>query len=180
MTETDDKTLIRRCLSGDTRAFESLVDRYQKPVFNLAMRMVNNYDEARDIAQSVFIKAFEKLNSFDERYRFFSWIYRITVNESINFINKEKRRKELSEHALPRVKTPAESFDDHELSDRIWDAVVDLQVKYRIVIMLRYFHSLTYSEISYILGIPEKTVKSRLFTARRLLSDIFTERGMMS
>ena len=90
MDDGDDAELVNRCLSGDQLAFEPLVTRYQKVLFNVALRMVGNYEDARDIAQTAFVKAFEKLDTYDPRYRFFSWIYRIMMNESLNYLQRRK------------------------------------------------------------------------------------------
>ena len=85
MVDDQDQALVRQCLDGHTRAFEALVDRYQKPLFNVALRMLDDAQDAEDITQTVFIKAFEKLATYDDRYKFFSWIYKMTVNEALNF-----------------------------------------------------------------------------------------------
>ena len=82
---SDDATLVADCRRGRPGAFEALLDEYERPVFNLALRMVNNREDARDITQSVFLKAFEHLDSYDGKHRLYSWIYRIAVNQSLNF-----------------------------------------------------------------------------------------------
>jgi RNA polymerase sigma-70 factor (ECF subfamily) len=82
----DDQTCVRRYLGGDRSAFEPLVERYQKAVYNVAYRMANDRDDAADITQNVFIKASEKLGTYDPKFKFFSWIYRIAVIESMNFV----------------------------------------------------------------------------------------------
>ena len=83
MSEAEDRELVEKCCDGDRAAFTELVDRYQKTVFNTALRIVGDPEEAEDVAQSAFLKAYEKLDSYKPQYRFFSWIYRITVNESL-------------------------------------------------------------------------------------------------
>jgi len=97
MVEQTDAELIVRCLNGSREAFGVLVDRYQRIVFNLALRMVRSYDDAEEIAQTVFVKAFEKIASFNPEHRFFSWIYRMTINESINHLKRARARVPLSE-----------------------------------------------------------------------------------
>src|SRR5512134_230801 len=89
-----DAELVRECLAGNQRAFEVLVRKYEKPVFNVALRIVKDRDDAMDIAQNVFVKAYEKLGSFDEKREFFSWIYRIAINESINASKRTRRQDE--------------------------------------------------------------------------------------
>ena len=80
MTERSDEECVRQCLGGDRKAFDALVERHHRTVYNVALRMMRDPDEAADITQSVFVKVYEKLGSFDERYKFFSWLYRIAVN----------------------------------------------------------------------------------------------------
>jgi RNA polymerase sigma-70 factor (ECF subfamily) len=89
-----DASLVRQCLAGDTRAFDALVRKYQKQLYHLALRMVRDRDDAMDIVQGVFVKVYQKLDSYDDKHEFFSWIYRITINESINFTNRAKRSEE--------------------------------------------------------------------------------------
>ncbi len=96
MNEDSDGILVQRCRAGDRRAFEALVGRYEKPVFNAALRMLRNPEDARDVAQTVFLKAFEHLADYDPKYRFYSWIYRIALNESINILNGRKRLEPIS------------------------------------------------------------------------------------
>ena len=80
MNEDGDRLLVQRCREGDRRAFEALVGQYEKPVFNAALRMLRNPEDARDVTQTVFLKAFEHLADYDPKYRFYSWIYRIALN----------------------------------------------------------------------------------------------------
>jgi RNA polymerase sigma-70 factor (ECF subfamily) len=83
--------LVRQCLEGDREVFGTLMGRYQKAVFNVALRMTRSYQEAQDITQAIFIQAYEKLGEYDARHKFFSWIYRMAVNESLNFIKRSRR-----------------------------------------------------------------------------------------
>ena len=169
MKEDTDIILVRQCLKGNNRAFESIVDKYEKPVFNAALRIINNYQDAEDVTQSSFVKAFEKLPTFKPKYKFFSWLYRIVVNESLNFVSQRKRLQELNTDLVSREKTAEEAYDDIETSQQVQVAVMDLKVEHRVVIVLKHFQDLSYTEISQILDIPEKTMKSRLFTAREQL-----------
>lgn len=177
MIKTSDETLVQQVLSGKRKAFETLVERYQKTVFNVAFRATKNYDDSQDIAQAVFIKAFENLPNFNAAYKFFSWLYRIAVNESINYLNQRKHTKSIEDEFVSDEKTPDESHEENEVSNQIQDALLEMDVMYRIVIILKHFQYCSYKEISYILDIPEKTVKSRLFTARQLLKDILQRKG---
>jgi RNA polymerase sigma-70 factor (ECF subfamily) len=177
MREEGDLTLVERCLGGDCKAFEQIVNKYQKPVFNAVLRIVNDYDDAEDLTQSAFVKAYEKLKSYDSKYKFFSWLYRIAVNESINFLNQRRHLEGLDEGVVSQEKTPDETYDGIEARERIGDALLDLKLEYRTVIVLKHFQNLSYREISYITDIPEKTVKARLFSARQLLRDLLLKKG---
>ena len=173
---TDDQTLVRRFLGGEQRAFEPLVERYQKAVYNVALRMSNDPDDAADITQNVFIKASEKLGSYDPKYKFFSWIYRIAVNESINFTAAARRSEALPDEPVSRDGNPEELAQAGMLSRSVEEGLRGLSDDNRIVIVLRHFEELSYEEIGTILDIPVKTVKSRLFTARQALKKIFEKR----
>ncbi|MFQ5771566.1 MAG: RNA polymerase sigma factor [bacterium] len=180
MSEQTDVMLVMQCLEGNTRAFESIVDKYHKTIYNVALRMVNDHQDAEDITQSVFVKAYENLKSYNPNYKFFSWLYRMAVNETLNFINQRKRLEELNHSIISKNKSPSEKYDDIELSENIQNALMDLEIDYRVVILLKHFEEFSYKEISYILDIPEKTVKSRLFSARQLLRDIVVKKGLVA
>lgn len=171
MNEERDIELVNQCLKGNLKAFEEIVDSYQKPLFNAAYRIVNNFDEAEDITQAVFVKAYEKLSTFNTNQKFFSWIYRIAINESLNAAQQQKRFIELDEHLLSHHKEAEEHLHETEIQESIQEAVSKLQHHYKAVIVLKHFQHLSYSEISKVLEIPEKTVKSRLFTARNILRE---------
>jgi len=177
MAELDDLLLIRQCLQGHSGSFGALIDRYQKPIFNVALRMVHDDDDAADIAQAVFVKAFENLRSFNPKHRFFSWIYRMAVNESINLIKRTERFEGMQEEPAAIAKTPADDYEEGETSAAIRRALATLNLDYRAVIILKHFEGFSYLEIAEILGIPEKKVKSRLFTARTMLKDILLKQG---
>ena len=177
MSDEQDALLVTRCLQGDVHAFEPLIEKYQRPIYNAALRFVNCHEDAEDIAQSVFVKAYENLDGYNPKYRFFSWLYRIAVNESINFLNPRKRLVRLDEECASHHKTPEEEFNERETHDNIQKALMSLDTPSRIVIVLRHFQELSYREISYILDIPEKTVKSRLFTARGQLRELLLKRA---
>lgn len=180
MLETEDYVYVRECLQGHTEAFEKLVEKYQRPIFNTALRLVKDHEDAQDITQSVFLKAYEKLKSYKPKHKFYSWIYRIAVNTSLNHIYQQKNREEISETMRSAEKNPEEKYQEVELSERIQDALMQLSLDYRLIIILRHFEQMTYKEMSYILEIPEKTVKSRLYTARQLLAEILIKAGTVS
>ena len=174
MSKTDDTKLIERCRSGDRQAFEALLVQYEKPVFNAAYRMLNSRDDARDVTQTVFLKAFENFDQFDPSRRFFSWIYRITLNESINWLGKTNRLEPLSFEAVDEGKGPEQEVESARVSKEVQVALMTLKTDYRSVVILKHFLGCNYVEISQILEVPEKKVKSRLYTARQQLKDALT------
>ena len=162
-----DRALVQRYLDGERSAGDELVDRYHRSVFNVALRMLGNVQDAEDVTQTTFGNAFAALDTYDPRYRFFSWIYRMTVNESLNTL---KRRRDLvSLDASFDVPASAESDSATEAEERVGRALLELKPDDRAVVVLRHFVSFSYDEISDVLGVPVKTVKSRLFTARERL-----------
>ena len=179
MEEHDDLSLVRRSLSGDHKAFEEIIDRYQKPLYNVALRMVGDLDDAADLTQTVFIKAFEKLNSYKERYKFFSWLYRIAVNTAINFLEQQKRMELLGDRDVAEEPEVDEILATSDRNQMLGNALLQLRPDYRIIILLKHFHELSYEEIGFVLEIPEKTVKSRLFAARGMLREILARTGLM-
>lgn len=163
---TDDPDLVRRCVAGDPEAFAPLVARYERPLYNVALRMVGSREDARDITQTAFVKAYQKLVTYDPRYRFFSWIYRIAVNECLNHRARRKAVDALDPRLPARDGDPERAAQAGELDVRIRAALSALPMDQRLVLVLRYFLDLSYDEMSEILLIPEKTVKSRLHEAR--------------
>jgi len=155
-----------------------LLARYEKPVFNAAYRMLNSPDDARDVTQNVFLKVFEHLDQYDPKYRFFSWIYRITLNESINWLKKSKRLDALEGDTADSASGPEQQAGNQQLSDSMQAALMTISPDYRAVIVLKHLLGCSYREISDVLDIPEKTVKSRLYSARQLLQQTLIERGI--
>ena len=178
MNDTDDASLVKRCLQGDVSAFEVLVDKYQKPIFNAALRICNDFDSAEDISQAAFVKAFEKLESYNPAYKFFSWVYRIVINEAINFHHRAKNTQELDERMISKENSPDQVLERREISEKIRQALIQLEPDYRILIELRHFQNCSYNEIGYILKLPEKKVKSRLYMARQILGKILINKGI--
>jgi RNA polymerase sigma-70 factor (ECF subfamily) len=177
MSKTDDTKLIERCRSGDRKAFEALLMQYERPVFNAAYRMLNNRDDAQDITQSVFLKVFENFDQYDPSRRFFSWIYRITLNESINWKSKTNRLTSLDIETADEGKGPEQQLDTEQASQSVQAALMTLTSDYRSVVVLKHFLGCSYTEISQVLDIPEKKVKSRLYSARQQLKDALADRN---
>lgn len=177
MSKPDDTRLIERCIKGDRKAFETLLIQYEKPVFNAAYRMLNSKEDASDVTQTVFLKVYENLDSFDPSRRFFSWVYRIALNESINVLGKQKRLEPLQHEPADDGKSPEQEVASAELSAEIQAALMTVKTDYRTVVILKHFLGCSYMEISEVLEIPEKTVKSRLYSARQMLRDTLTRSG---
>ena len=165
-----DLAAVRRCLDGDRAAFEELVLRYQRPLFNVALRLLGRYDEASDATQNAFVKAYGHLETFDATQRFFSWIYRILRNECLNALRGQRPFEPLSDGVLGAA-WPTDAIEDVERQRAVQRAVMSLDIDYREVIALRHFADMSYEDIATTLGIPSKTVKSRLYTARQRLAE---------
>lgn len=179
MKEADDQQVVRRCLGGDIKAFELLVERYQGVVYNIALRMVKDPEDAEDISQAAFLKAYEKLGTYKESFRFYSWLYRIAVNEALNFLDRQKRFTRLDDGIEDNREAVEDIADARERNERIQEALMELKPEHRAVLVLKHFEELSYDEIGDILGIPMKRVKSRLFTARQVLRGILVKKGIV-
>jgi RNA polymerase sigma-70 factor (ECF subfamily) len=170
--DTTDQALVERFRSGDRDAFTELVVRYQRPIYNAAFWILRKPEDASDVAQTVFLRVAERLDEYDDRYRFFSWIYRIAVNESLNLLRRTERDEELDDETdLPGSERdePERRAGDAESSARIRSALLRLSAGDRMVITLRHFSECSYDEIGEILEVDVKTVKSRLYEARQRL-----------
>lgn len=163
-----DRELVRRCLGGESAAGDALVDRYYRSVYTVALRILGNVQDAEDVTQTVCGNAFAALDSYDPRYRFFSWIYRMAVNESLNAV-KRRRHVVSLDGSLDFPASDEVSEWAAEAEERVGRALLELKPDDRAVVVLRHFVAFSYEEISDVLGIPVRTVKSRLFTARERL-----------
>ena len=164
-----DRIAVERCRKGEVEAFGTLIDRYERPVFNAILHMVGNPEDAREVCQQVFMKAFEHLDSYDANRKFFSWIYRVAINESINHLKSRRTFEPLSEKLPYPRPDPAERYEGVEQRNNLQGAIMRLDENYRSVLILRHFAHLSDREIADVLGVSEAIVKSRLFTARQLL-----------
>ena len=179
MDDDIDRTLVERFRSGDREAFTEIVIRYQRPIYNAAFWVLKSADDARDVAQIVFLRIAERLDEYDAQYKFFSWIYRIAVNESLNLLRRSGREEPLDDEIDlpgPERSDPERQLDVAEQSAQVRSALMRLSANDRMVLMLRHFSECSYREIAGILDIDEKTVKSRLFEARHRLRDLLKDR----
>jgi RNA polymerase sigma-70 factor (ECF subfamily) len=169
--DAEDAALVARSVKGDAAAFEVLVERYQRVLYTVAFRMLGNPDDARDALQTSFVKAYERLATFDPERRFFSWMYRIVMNECLNLI-RDRRPEETLTPALAAVGSPFETAASQERRAQVQAAILQLSPDYRAVVVLRHFAGLSYDEMAEALGVPSKTIKSRLHTARQQLGEL--------
>lgn len=179
-TGLPDERLVDEALGGDRQAFEALVLRHQRGLVNYIFRLVGSRDLAMDLAQDVFMKVFVSLESFDPRYRFTTWLYRIASNGAIDHLRrKQPRTLSLSqpageeEAAAPAIAgndpTPHEMLRLRELEGRLDEAIAELPPGYRQLILLRHRQHCRYDEIARIARLPLGTVKNRIFRAREIL-----------
>ncbi len=166
--DLDDAAVVKRCLSGESAAFETLVTRYQGVLATVAYRMLGNREDAREATQATLVKAYERLDSYDPSFRFFSWIYRILTNECLNAL-RARRPEEPVSADLPLFSLPVDGLEAGERRAAVQLALQALTREYREVVVLRHFADLSYDEMAATLGIPAKTVKSRLYSARQQL-----------
>jgi len=174
---SDETELIRKAKRGDRQAFGILVERYQRRVVGVALAVVHNPDDALELAQETFVRAFENLNGFESRSSFSTWLYRIAANLAIDFRRREGRhilvRGEEAENEIDRLpNSTGDSFAEisrGELNRRLRAALNELTPEHRAVILLREVEGLSYDEISDILHCPRGTVMSRLHYARNRL-----------
>lgn len=169
MTKDTDIELVQACLRGDQRAAERFVEQFQSPIFNAAYRIVGNQTDAQDVSQTVFLKVFEHLDAYKPEFRLFSWVYRIAINESISFSKRRPITDALVDEQLVSQDRPDDAFASKHLGGQIQQALLQLSEDYRAVIVLKHIAGFSYQEISDLLEVPEKTVRSRLYTARQRL-----------
>jgi RNA polymerase sigma-70 factor (ECF subfamily) len=173
-TSDRDELIVEACLSGERKAFEVLVERYEKKLYNAAYRVLGDAEDAMEATQSAFVKAYERLGTFDTSHRFFPWMYRILI-----IVSRRKRFEELDSRVPAFGRSPEEKYGDEEMARHLQAAVRQLKPDYRVVVALRHYQGFSYREIGDILRIPEKTVKSRLFTARQQLREMLQRRGVV-
>lgn len=178
MDDDVDQALVERFRGGDREAFTELMVRYQRPIYNAAFWILRSAEDAHDVAQDVFLKVAERLDEFDSQRRFFSWIYRIAVNQSLNLLRRNGHEEALDDEIdLPGADSanPESQASGAELSRGIQRALLSMSTNDRTVIVLRHFSECSYQEIAQILEIDEKTVKSRLFEARHRLREMLKD-----
>ncbi len=174
MTALTDRDLIVRARHGAAGgdAFGELVARYQTGVFNVCYRMLHERNEAEDLAQETFMRAYDRLHTFDLEREFGPWIRRVATNLCLNYLESLKATAELDEERdADESARPEKQIEVKERSAQIRDALASLPPHYRVVVELRHYQDLSYDEIAAELNIPLSDVKSRLFRARKILAE---------
>ncbi len=169
---------VRRSQAGDGRAFGEVIAAYERIVYTVALRMTGDRDEARDLTQAVFVKVYRRLAEFDPRRRFFSWIYRITLNECIDRLRQRRPEGPLDPEMVDPGESPSDRTERHERENIVQEALLNLTEDHREVIVLRHYLQRSYAEMAEDLRLPESTVKSRLFEARQQLGHLLRRRGL--
>ena len=179
---TEDYAQVLKAIDGDQKAFTFLMERYRNSIYHMMMKMVNNREDADDLTLEAFGKAFRKLSSYAPRYAFSTWLFKIAINNCIDYIRKKRLH-------LLSIDDPIEPNSDHDYSSNLKANILDpeetfirqqrlhlmrnvltkLNYKYRLMIELRFFEELSYDEIAKELDIPLGTVKAQLFRAKEIL-----------
>ncbi len=186
--QVEDRVLVKRAQHGDLAAYDDLVRRYQERIYATIYHMTANHEDANDLAQDAFIKAYRALKSFKGDSSFFTWVYRIAVNKTINFLKQRRKRVHMSlndldfnaEHdpdlvALISDKTPRRDLSLVELQENLNAAMLKLSDVHRLVVTLHDVQGLSHEEISRIMDCNTGTVRSRLFYARQQLQAYLSE-----
>lgn len=192
----DDYILLHKAKNGDIYAFEDLISKYEKKVYNTVLRIIRDKEAAKDISQEVFIKVYKSLKNFNEKSKFSTWLYRIAVNTSIDELRKNKNRYNNISLDNPDPKhgntrqaefeisgskdTPEEKLIKKEKIKELYKAINMLQEDQRILILLRDIQGLSYDEISDVTGIKIGTVKSKLNRARNALKELILQSELFS
>ena len=171
---------MQRCLGGDVNAYEALVERYGGRVYNIALRITHDADAARDCAQEAFVRAYRALHQYDPAYSFGPWLFRITTNASLNYVQRAQGREvvleELPEEVEPMEAGPEPTAVRREEVEEVLAAMAELSAPYRAALTLRHMQELSYQEVAEALGIPLGTVKTHLHRARAALKAKLAER----
>lgn len=183
--DLSDNALVLQTLDGRVKSFKVLVERHQRGAFLFANSMVGNNDDALDLSQEAFIRAFKNLNRFNPIYQFKTWFFQILSNLCKNHLRQRKSREnvvtssEMTEiAAAPAKARPDVIFEQTETQKAVWDGIYDLPEKFKEIIVLNHFQDMSYDQIAGVLEIPRGSVMSRLYYARLKLREILEKRGI--
>lgn len=184
-----DLKTIRRCKRGEEAAFAEILGRYRGAIYNLCYRMTRNAEDARDLAQEVFIKVFSLLDRFDENYAFSSWLFRIATNHCIDHLRRNRLRflsldgatgQDGDEYELQLPSSdpgPDAVIQRKQMLERLAEVIDELPPHYRAITLLRHDQQLSYEEIAEILSLPLGTVKARIHRARQQIKQLLAVRS---
>jgi RNA polymerase sigma-70 factor (ECF subfamily) len=186
----DDYSVVKQAIRGDQQAYAILLDRYRSSIFHMMMKMVNNREDADDLTIEAFGKAFAKLSSYAPRYAFSTWLFRIAINNGIDYIRKKRLQvlsiddpidgensSDYSGNLRSGTLDPEQEFIRKQRVGLMREMLTRLSGKYRLMIELRYFEELSYEEIASELDIPLGTVKAQLFRAKEMLHKLLIQPG---
>lgn len=178
----EEHMLIVKAKEGDTKAFETLVRKYQKSIYYLCQRMTGVHQAADDLAQDTFIKAYSALSRFKEDMNFFSWIRKIAVNSAINYLKTWKREKSMGGHEMKMSQNlnshqemPQETYQRKQMEASFKKALQELPADQKAIFILKVYENQSYAQIAQSLNIPHGTVMSRLSRARQKLKNEMAE-----
>ena len=182
-----ERAWLEQAIEGDKAAFGKLIEAFQGPVYNLAYRMLNNSGEAEEAAQEAFVRAWTKLNMYDPKRKFSTWLLSITSNYCIDQIRKRRALLLSIDEPLPphpaltsdKAKGPEAQMASSEQQDLVQRLLQELPEEYRTAVILRYWQEMSYEEIAETTGSTISAIKSRLFRARKQLAEISIEKGIL-
>jgi RNA polymerase sigma-70 factor (ECF subfamily) len=189
VTREEESRIVQKVLKGDVNAFEKLVLEYEKSVYNIALRMTGNSEDASDMTQEAFIKAYNSLQSFRGDSKFSVWLYRIATNVCLDFLRSRSRKptvslsmedndgEEVELDVADESQSPELLLDRQMTRESVRRGLETLTPEYRQILLLREIQGLSYDEISQVLGLEVGTVKSRIFRARKKLCAFLLEDG---
>ncbi len=179
---TNDQYYINLIINGDANAFKVLVERYKDLVFTLTVRMLKNREEAEEVAQDTFIKAYKSLNKFKGDSKFSTWIYKIAYNTCLDRLKKNKKHfndvtiDEFTEHQLKTIDNALDNLERKERQQSIQDCIALLPSDASFLLTLYYFEEQSLEEISKVMGLTPNNVKVKLFRSRKKLATILKKR----
>ena len=180
MTAVDDGVLVQQCLAGDTAAFDELIERHRRQVYQVCYRFVNNHEDASDLAQDAFLRAYRALHTFKGNSAFSTWLYRVAVNVCLNRVAEKRAATEpidQREHEDVRGELPDRGVLRREEAATIRAAIARLPKKQRATMILRMYHELPHEQIAAILGSSVGAVKANFFHALANLKKLLQEKA---